>query len=547
MAASGDGCLRLEDIDIRHRDGTSNATRQLSEGIIRRTFTHQQQVTDLIHNGADPNHQVRLRMLGPGEACDCGSRHPVRTGRYLLFSLAIDNWNGSAMPTVDFGIIHGRRTCRRCVLTLPHWSSPEAEAAILNVLIDGGARINEPTWGDSEPIRIAIRGGNESAMRVLFARGAAVRRPFPAFPSSWICPGPSLTESSPQGGRDALDLLVDNGASLTAVSGSESTPLYLAAGAGSPCVTDYLCRHVAAADIDRGKTTGDPNRTPLHLAACNLYASIEFSQDVNNQQDVRDHATSEIPIREAIIRTLLRSGADVGQMPTDTAWHRRWRELVLPRCMRVLNDIRTEAMAAVNAALAPQRSLAAFLMKSLPTLLPHLLEPPHAPAANLSPAPAGYGPHESEAIGWKIAAMCFDQDAANEAISAHIGIRDSDMARRVCGYRALRQVGVVCQQQQGGGGRDGQCGRRDGAGAAAMLRHQSRQPPTQVLHTRGRVGVREVVHRARLDEAARHGIGEGAIDKGFSEPLGNADCQFCGWQQLGGIDERGKWVTLGIN
>ncbi|CEM23771.1 unnamed protein product [Vitrella brassicaformis CCMP3155] len=83
-----DGCLRLEDIDIRHRDGTGKATRQLTEGIIRRTFANQQQVTDLIHNGADPNHQVRLRMLD-SQACDCGYRH--RIGRYGLLSLAIDN------------------------------------------------------------------------------------------------------------------------------------------------------------------------------------------------------------------------------------------------------------------------------------------------------------------------------------------------------------------------------------------------------------------------------------------------------------------------
>ncbi|CEM23754.1 unnamed protein product [Vitrella brassicaformis CCMP3155] len=71
--------------------------------------------------------------------------------------------------------------------------------------------------------------------------------------------------------------------------------------------------------------------------------------------------------------------------------------------------------------------------------------------------------------------------------------------------------------------------------------------PHQVVHTRGRVGVREVVQRARLDEAARHGIEEGAINKGFNDHLGNADCEFGGWWKLGRIHERGQWVTLGIN
>jgi len=45
-----------------------------------------------------------------------------------------------------------------------------------------------------------------------------------------------------------------------------------------------------------------------------------------------------------------------------------------------------------------------------------------------------------------------------------------------------------------------------------------------------------VVHKARLDEAALHGV-EG-VAKGFNEHLGDDDCHFQ-WQQLGCV-ERGR-------
>jgi len=53
-----------------------------------------------------------------------------------------------------------------------------------------------------------------------------------------------------------LDLLVDDGANITAVDGVGWTPLHVAAEVGAPCVTDYLCRHLPPADIDRGTTGG---------------------------------------------------------------------------------------------------------------------------------------------------------------------------------------------------------------------------------------------------------------------------------------------------
>jgi len=147
--------LQLEDIEIGH---TNDATRRLADGIVRRTFTDPQQVTDLIQDGADPNSAARLRVRGSG-----GHGRP-----YRLLSLAIDNLSDGTLQTTQASL-YSRRP-----LFLPHWSSPELEADILNALIDGGAHVNEPTSTDDRPIRMAICGGNESAVTVLLAPSAAV-------------------------------------------------------------------------------------------------------------------------------------------------------------------------------------------------------------------------------------------------------------------------------------------------------------------------------------------------------------------------------------
>ncbi|CEM23774.1 unnamed protein product [Vitrella brassicaformis CCMP3155] len=553
-----DDCLRLSDIEIghgfyegiRHQTthlATTDATRQLTEGILFRTFTHQQQVTDLIRrDGANPNSapclRPRLRVRGSG-----GSGRP-----YRLLALAIDNMSDNAIiEAVD-------SNGRWWPLALPHWSSPELEAAILNALIDGGARINGR--GAYESVRMAVCAGNQSAANVFLAAGQELQYgmppimelPTPIFDrfGRRVSPGyeqrllsifrrfiqydPTLAaEESRDGGNliymaarnerrphsqafidSYLELLVENGSDVTAVNRG-LTPLHVAAGAGSPYVADFLSRRVAAADINRGTrgTTGWHNETPLYLAVSGLDGAIRVSQAGHLPQDTRNRASGEIPLYEATIRSLLRSGADIGRLPITTPGDRRCRNLVLTQCTAVLNtDIHTGAMAALNAALAPQR------------------------------------PHEAEAISWRIAAMCFDQDAANDTIAATLTVRNSDMARRVCA--AVDHF--VKSALYASSNREVVGGTADVGGVTVRmplqcfaLRADSR--PHQVVHTRGRVGVREVVQRARLDEAARHGIEEGAINKGFNEHWGSADCEFDGWQQLGRIDERGQWVTLGIN
>jgi len=67
MAAAGaalpTGCVGRSGLDTGFPDDTSDETRQLSEGIISRGFTHVQQVTELIRQqGASPNAQPQLRV-----------------------------------------------------------------------------------------------------------------------------------------------------------------------------------------------------------------------------------------------------------------------------------------------------------------------------------------------------------------------------------------------------------------------------------------------------------------------------------------------------
>ncbi|CEM01704.1 unnamed protein product [Vitrella brassicaformis CCMP3155] len=142
--------------------------------------------------------------------------------------------------------------------------------------------------------------------------------------------------------------------------------------------------------------------------------------------------------------------------------------------------------------------------------------------------------------------MCFDRDADNEAISGSIGIRNSTLARRVT---AAAQHFVESAVFAASSNREVAGLMADVGGEMVRvplpcftIRVDSR--PNEVVHTRGRLGLREVVHRARLDEAARYDLV--GVVKGFNQHLGIDDCQLS-WQQLGRIDERGQWVSLGID
>jgi len=145
-----------------------------------------------------------------------------------------------------------------------------------------------------------------------------------------------------------IDLLVANGADITAVSSDRLTPLHYVAHCGSHRVAASLCRRLAAADISRGLPNASTS-TPLTVAAIRLDDDTQQLQDNNTEQAERDRLTIQIPSLQNTIPVLLQAGADIGLMPTATdQHHRRRQQLVLSEYATVLNNLPDDVMAAIN-------------------------------------------------------------------------------------------------------------------------------------------------------------------------------------------------------
>ncbi|CEM01461.1 unnamed protein product [Vitrella brassicaformis CCMP3155] len=322
-----------------------------------------------------------------------------------------------------------------------------------------------------------------------------------------------------------LTLITSHGADMTATSAAGYTPLHWAALFGSHCVAHWLCRQLTAEDVNRGQPN-QPNRTPLAEAAYGLDDLIQ-----------REPHSRRIRSYKITIGVLLRAGAVpcIARMPTATQRQQhRHRQLVLAECTTVLGELSGAVMWAINAALSPQHDHSMLLARLLPLA-------PHHDGAHPYPSPSNmaFAPHMS--IAWKIGAFLYEPSAAVVTIDEYL-IGESPLRRRV---RAAVGHFVESAATQTSSNREVVGGMASVGGVMVTV------PPLQCFAVREgasvrRVGLREVVHRARMDEAARHGVEEGAINKGFNEHLGDQDCQFS-WQQLGRIDRQtGLFVSLGI-
>ncbi|CEL93386.1 unnamed protein product [Vitrella brassicaformis CCMP3155] len=515
-----DGHIGLDELEARFPEGTSDATRELSRWIIGRRITDARQVTDLIEQDADPD--VITGLVGRGSS---GAVYG-----YSLLAIAIDNKSGYTIRTVKAEDSHA--VIRP--VALPQWSSDELQAAILTALLDGGADPNAAA-GDLErigtPLQVAIAYGNQTAFEPLMARQDIDLRVLMSMYERLARRDPTLATERVNGGNlvhraafdskglypqsfidSYLDLITANGADMTAEDDLIGEwPLDFAAVSGSPQVADFLCRKLPADQIDRRNYHGD---TPIVMAARQLDWYTQRLQDPGTPEQTKERHRAEIPNYKLTIHSLLRAGADINLIPTATEDRRRGRQLVLTEYATVLNQLPTAVMAAVNAALAPHRSLAALLTPRL-----------------------AVGPQEAPIFGWRIASYLFDMDAAQQAITEEAsGVRHTDMARRVC---AAAEHFIRSAVYQASSNREVVGGTADVGGQVVRVPQlqcfvlegvDSR--PREAVHTRGRVGLREVVHRARLDEAAKWGLADGAVAKGFNTHLGDADCKFT-WQQLG--------------
>ncbi|CEM02081.1 unnamed protein product [Vitrella brassicaformis CCMP3155] len=524
-----DGFLGADELEARFPLGTNEATKSLALGVIGRTIPSAQHVTDLIEQGANPNIMPRLKREG--------TKH--RGFRYLLLAIAIDSKSDFTVGTIQAEDDNDDRP-----VALPQWSSDELQAAVLTALLDGGADTDAAADRPGEtPLQLATACGNRTAFELLMARqDIDLRSPGPRMvmmlPRSLRPPpleylqlllsmyerlvardptlaaerdiwGYSLVHRAAEvAGRhypqpfisSYLDLIRVKGADMTAGTIFGCTPLHYAAACGSPYVADYLCRKLPAADIDRRENNG---QTPLATAAEELDRRTQRLQDPDTPEAAKEKMRAESDKYKLTIRSLLRAGADINLIPTATEERHRQRQLVLTEYGTVLNEVGPAVMSAVNAALAPHRSLAALLTPRL-----------------------AVGPQEAPIFGWHIASYLFDMDAAQETISEAIGVRHSDMARRVCAAAKLFVKSAVYQASSN----------REVVGGTTNVGGQVVRVPQLQCFVVGGVGgremeLREVVQRAILDEATKWGLA-GDIDNGFSK-----DVAAVVWGAVGCVDK----------
>ncbi|CEM36809.1 unnamed protein product [Vitrella brassicaformis CCMP3155] len=199
--------------------------------------------------------------------------------------------------------------------------------------------------------------------------------------------------------------------------------------------------------------------------------------------------------------------------------------------MAVLNELPHQVMAAVNGALRPHRELAAHLTRLLPIA-------PHNDGQDPAPSRLALGDGESALIGWHIAALCFDQHKAATDIERAINLsHQTTFGRRIHSAAEHFVMGAVLKTEsnrQVGGGM------ADVGGATVRVPLQCFQV---VGGVKGRVlGLREVVHKARMDEAVARG-GLHGLQKGFNQHLGDIDCHFA-WPELGYVNGDGSLQPL---
>ncbi|CEL96897.1 unnamed protein product [Vitrella brassicaformis CCMP3155] len=553
--------MKLKAVEIHLPPDTNDATQRLVGGIIVRTITPAE-VQQLIRQGADAAVYVELR--------ECRRRVALLLCVSLL-SLAIDDWSTPTALEEELTIGPERH---KGEFILPLWPSREVQAAILSALIDaiGRPRIDSlpPFPGHPRitkrkgPIEMAVRAGNLTAVKTLVANGAALRGRQLVFLPRWVRTSkeyeaalmaiytylvqhdPSLATEATANGYNVihlaagvgpiyseafihafLQLMKDNGASLTHTTHQHvhsKTPLHRAAIQCSYHVIEWLCPHLSPADINERSSA---NTTPLTLASGKVASLVR-------------HATTpsvrgEISGMRGAIRAMLRSGAAIDR-------DRHVRRLVDGEYVQLLEELADDVMDAVNGALKPQRDVADLLTRLLPLARfpPSRPKPSDAtdndaPAAPSRPSPFAHS-DETAHIAWKVGAFLHEPEAVDQMhLTTH-----TPLAGRV---KAAMQHFVKCAATK-------TAGNREVVGVMANVGGRVVRVPLQCFAvnrgqlTHRRLGLREVVHKARLDEAARYGLT--GVVKDFNTHLGNEDCQF-DWQQLGWVDERGQFQPLGIN
>ncbi|CEL92435.1 unnamed protein product [Vitrella brassicaformis CCMP3155] len=545
--------LLNDGIELCWQTDTSPATKRLAHRILRRELTPAIATRLIRTNGADPHTLVGLREKAPGEW--------PHTKWVPLLSLAIDD------PTDSVPSVWRMDLDLETPLLLKPWSSRQLQRDILEALISCGANVNfhHPAHFSMRAMSVAAKTGNIEAVEVLLATNqldylscpsiSPPLRPSQAYDDALIRTArrllhhdPSLSglavleaaTSRPLPSKaftyEYMDTILQHGDPIPV--GVVRTALSEAAGLGSHWVMDYLCERLATpADINPAQG----HHPPLQRAAMHLQVLLDEWDGWDG--DVDDDMLDAIRNRKLVVRSLLRAGADLSTkvLPITTTGDRKRRELVLKEYVVVLNELPFVVMDAINAALSTQRDAYIVMTRILP-FVDHNDEDaclPHPP----SPSPLSFGPQEAAAIAWKIGAFLHDPPAALTAVD-QVLTNASALKRRVRAavghFVKWAATKTVSNREVVGGwsrGPDGQMARVPQLQCFAVDAGQR--------HTHTQLGVREVVHGARLEEVRQHGL-EGVV-KGFNNEEGNDDCQFQ-WGRLGFVGQTGQqWVSLGIN
>ncbi|CEL98075.1 unnamed protein product [Vitrella brassicaformis CCMP3155] len=565
----------IENVEVRFPPGSNAPTKRLVRSTMRRTITPDG-VRRLIRRGADP--RVVVELLWP--------RGPA--GRHVLdvcvLSLAIDDSSrlSALEDALDIWVFPDAAQ-----LVLPLWPSRARQEAVLIQLIRAGARVDGPPGaptdvmnlgtGDDEkrtshcPIQMAVRAANLTAVKVLTANGVGMRgltllfvpgkvRPNDEYEAALMAVYTHLVQHDPclatelgpwsynvihravmngKGYSDGftlafLQLMKDNGASVThrhqfdslGLGGADATPLHEAAQYRAYPAIEWLCPYLTPADINASSSA---NKTPLGLAGGQLANLVGHPLP----SERRDETISGM---KGAVRTLLLSGAAIDMVPTATDSDRHDRRLVDEEYVQLLDQLADDVMDAVNGALNPQRDVANLLTRLLPLARPKPSDSTDdAPAVPSRPSPFAHS-NETPQIAWKVGAFFHEPEAVDQMrLTTH-----TPLAGRI---KAAMQHFVKCAATK-------TAGNREVVGVMANVGGRVVRVPLQCFavnrgqHAHRRLGLREVVQKARLDEAARFGLT--GVVKGFNTHLGNEECQF-EWQQLGWVDETGRFQPLGIS
>lgn len=191
-----------------------------------------------------------------------------RYASYIIVGIWFSS--ASADPAVDFFRavqIDNERTVQSLLQSGfdPNTPNPQGQVGLFVAMRDDAAkvarallahpaiRVDATNAANETPLMMACLRGNIEAARQLLARGAAVNRSGWS-PLHYAASGPSLA---------LLELLLERGADINALSPNRTTPLMMAAGYGSPAAAEWLLGKGADARArnDKGLSAADFART----------------------------------------------------------------------------------------------------------------------------------------------------------------------------------------------------------------------------------------------------------------------------------------------